>query len=81
MMDPTPVTARIRRFIVGNGSGTAFSVSHGLGTPAPVVQVYQRQAPFFQIPPAGVQAPAPNDVVVHFATAPANGEYIVVIIG
>ena len=32
MMDSTPVTARIRRFIVGNGSGAAFSLSHDLDT-------------------------------------------------
>lgn len=81
MLDPEPVAARIRRFIVGDGSGAAFSLAHGLDTPAPVVQVYQTHAPFFQVATRGVQAPTRDDVVVHFATPPASGEYIVVIIG
>ncbi len=35
MLDPEPVAARIRRFIVGDGSGVAFSLAHGLDNPAP----------------------------------------------
>ncbi len=81
MMESTPTPARVRHFIIGDGKGSAFRLSHGLDTSAPVVQVYQRHEPFFQIAPAGIQAVTTNEVAVHFSTPPESGEYIVVIVG
>ncbi len=81
MMESTPTPARVRHFIIGDGNGSAFRLSHGLDTPAPVVQVYQRHEPFMQIAPVGIQVVTTNEVAVHFATPPGNAEYIVVIVG
>jgi len=75
-----PNPAHICQFLVGDGSGTAFPLTHNLNNHYPIAQVYKASSPFEQMA-ASIAATSPNDLVVTFAHAPAKGEYIVVIVG
>ncbi len=75
-----PNPARICQFLVGDGSGTAFPLTHNLGNHFPLIQVYEADGSFAQVD-ASVTAPSSNDVVITFAHPPAKGAYVVVIIG
>ncbi len=80
MISQGPNPAHICQFLVGDGSGTAFPLTHNLNNHYPIAQVYQASSPFEQMA-ASIAATSPNDLVVTFAHAPAKGEYIVVIVG
>jgi hypothetical protein len=75
-----PNSAHICQFLVGDGSGTAFPITHNLDNYFPIAQVYKANAPREQVV-ASIAVTSPNDLVVTFAHAPAKGEYIVVIVG
>lgn len=80
MISQGPNPAHICQFLVGDGSGTAFPLTHNLNNHYPIAQVYKASSPFEQMA-ASIAATSPNDLVVTFAHAPAKGEYIVVIVG
>lgn len=80
MISQGPNPAHICQFLVGDGSGTAFPLTHNLSNHFPSAQVYEANAPFKQVE-VSIAATSPNDLVVTFAHAPAKGEYVVVIIG
>lgn len=79
-MTQGPNPARILQFLVGDGSGTAFPLTHNLNNRYPVVQIYEANAPFEQVQ-VSIASTSPNDLVVTFAHAPARGAYVVVIVG
>ncbi len=61
-------------------SSTTYSIIHNLGSLDVTVQVYEAATPYAQVE-ADIQRTGVNTVVVNFATAPAPGEYRVVIVG
>jgi hypothetical protein len=75
-----PNPARSCQFVVGDGSGTSFPITHNLGNHFPVVQVYEANAPFEQTQ-AQVVADSADHVTVTFGRPPAPGAYVVVVIG
>lgn len=65
---------------IGNNSATSFTVNHAIGTRYVTVQIFQAGTPYAQVE-ADVEHTDTNNVTVKFATAPATGEYEVVVIG
>jgi hypothetical protein len=61
-------------------SATSYVISHNLGTTDVTVQIFEAASPFAQVE-ADVQRTNANSVTVEFATAPAAGEYKVVVVG
>jgi len=68
--------------ITGNGTDTAFTVTHNFGSRDVIVAVYQGANPYAQVF-VDVDAPSnTNSVTVRFSVAPTNGTtYRVVVIG
>ena len=65
---------------VGDGSSTAITVTHNLGTRDVQVEVYTNASPWDTVL-CEVIRPNTNDVTLTFATAPASGAYRVVVVG
>lgn len=65
---------------IGDGTKKSFTINHNLGTQDVVVVVRETgvQANFV---PSTVKAPDVNSVIVEFATAPAAGQYRVIVMG
>jgi phage-related tail fiber protein len=75
----TAVVARRYAVAIGDGSATAFTVTHNLGTRDVMVMIYN--ATTFEQVEVDVIATSATAVTVTFASAPASGAYRVVVIG
>lgn len=78
-IDPN-VVARKFSANVGDGSATAITLTHNLGTKDIEVQVYTNASPWDTVI-CDVTRPTTNTVTLTFATAPASGAYRAVVIG
>lgn len=67
-------------FDVGDGSATAFVLTHSLNTRDVTVQVAQKSSPYTVVL-ADVDLTTVNTVTVTFATAPTSNQYRAVVIG
>lgn len=65
---------------MGNNADTSFNIDHNFQTRQVTVQVFQASSPYAMVE-ADIERPTIDRVVVKFATAPAVGEYEVVVIG
>lgn len=65
---------------IGDGTATAFTVTHNLGTNDVQVQVYRNSTPYDTVL-VDVERSSTNAVVVRFTTAPATGAFRVVVVG
>lgn len=63
---------------IGNGSSTAITVTHSLGTRDVNVQVYEVGTPYETVIPQ-VKRDTTNSVILTFATAPSTNQYRVVV--
>jgi len=75
----TPTTARISSDTIGDGSATAYVITHNLGTRAVVIQVYD--AASYDTVIADVVRTSTDTATITFASAPASNAYVVVITG
>jgi phage-related tail fiber protein len=75
----TALIARKYATAIGDGTATAYTVTHNLGTRD--VDVSIQSASTFEIVEADVVAATATTVTVTFATAPTTGQYRVVVIG
>jgi hypothetical protein len=66
--------------LVGDATATSFYVEHGFGTRSVTVQIFQTGTPYAQIE-ADVEHTDTQGVTIRFASAPANSEYEVVVVG
>lgn len=64
---------------VGNGSATTITVTHNLGTQDVVVTV--REKATNQVVYPDIEMTDANNIKLYFATAPANGQYRVTVVG
>jgi hypothetical protein len=65
---------------IGNNSATSFTVNHAIGTRYVTVQIFEAASPYAQVE-ADVEHTDTNNVTIKFASAPATGEFEVVIVG
>lgn len=65
---------------IGDTTSTSFAVTHNLGTRDVQVEVYEVAAPYAKVV-ADVEHTSTSAVTVKFATAPAQDEYRVVVVG
>jgi len=75
----TPTTARIASDTIGDGSATAFVITHNLGTRDVVIQVYD--AASYDTVIADVVRTSTDTATVTFSTAPSSNAYVAVITG
>lgn len=66
--------------LVGDGTATSFTVTHNFGTRDVQVDLYEAASPYAKVV-ADVDHSTTNTVTVKFATAPAQDEYRVVVVG
>jgi hypothetical protein len=79
--DGTNYHAIARKFAETLGaSATSYSVTHNLNTSDITVQVFESASPYAQVE-VDVQKTNLNSITLNFATAPAAGEYRVVVVG
>jgi hypothetical protein len=73
---------RIRKYtaVIGDGTSTVFTITHGFGTRDVIVGVYQNSGNYDDII-CDVERPNPNSVVLRFGVAPAANSIRVVVIG
>lgn len=76
----TSVVSRKYAIAVGDGTATAFTVTHNLGTRDILVQAWEAASPYTQVF-ADVVATSTTAVTVTFGTAPTAGQYRVVVQG
>lgn len=76
----TAVVVRKYAAAIGDGSTTAITVTHNLGTQDVTVAVYLASGSFEEVL-ADITHPTTNTVVVTFAVAPTSGQYRVVVHG
>jgi hypothetical protein len=67
-------------FNVGDGDNSSFVITHNIGTRDNTVHVYENASPFAQVE-TDVEHTDSNTTTIRFATAPATGQYRVVIVG
>lgn len=65
---------------IGDGSNTSFTITHNLGTQDVIVCIYKNSGNYEEVI-AEVRHSTANTVQILFASAPANNEYKVVVIG
>jgi hypothetical protein len=65
---------------VGDGLTTSFTFTHNLGTRYVTVQIFEASGPYGQVE-ADVEHTDANTATIRFASAPATGEYEVVVVG
>ncbi|MCX8559758.1 hypothetical protein OS122_02445 [Mycolicibacterium mucogenicum] len=75
----TTIAVRKYATTIGDGSTTAFTVTHGLGTRDVMVMVYN--ASTFEVVDADIVNSTTTTVTVTFAVAPASNAYRVVVFG
>ncbi len=75
----TPTTARIASDTIGDGSATAFVITHNLGTRDVIIQVYD--AASYDTVIADTVRTTTDTATVTFSTAPSSNAYIAVITG
>ena len=75
----TPTTARIASDTIGDGSATAFVITHNMGTRDVVIQVYD--AASYDTVIADVVRTSTDTATVTFSTAPSSNAYVAVITG
>ena len=66
--------------VIGDATETSFYVEHGFGTRSVTVQIFQSGASYAQVE-ADVEHTDISGVTIKFASAPAIGEYEVVVVG
>lgn len=76
----TDVVVRKYATTIGDGTTTAFTVSHNLGTRDVIVQIRRNASPY-NLVMTDVKADTINDVVVEFSAPPATNEFRVMIQG
>jgi hypothetical protein len=74
------VIARKYATTIGDGAATSYEVTHNLGTKDVTVQIFENNADYNQIE-ADVQHTSDSVTTIKFASAPAAGEYRVVVVG
>ena len=75
----TPTTARIASDTIGDGSATAFVITHNMGTRDVVIQVYD--AASYDTVIADVVRTSTDTATVTFSTAPSSNAYVAVVTG
>jgi hypothetical protein len=65
---------------IGDGTSTAFSITHNLNTQDISVQIRETTAPYNFVT-ATIQATDVNAVTITFSSIPTNGQYKVIILG
>jgi hypothetical protein len=75
----TPTLARVASDTIGDGSATAFVITHNLGTRDVVIQVYD--AASYDTVIADVVRTSTDTATVTFSSAPASNAYVAVITG
>lgn len=76
----TSVVARKYSTTVGDGSSTAITVTHNLGTRAVVVSVFDSASPYNEVE-VDVEKTTTNTVTLRFSVAPTSAQYTVAVIG
>ncbi|MDP7637200.1 MAG: hypothetical protein QF577_06605 [Phycisphaerae bacterium] len=75
----TPTTARIASDTIGDGSATAFVITHNLGTRDVVIQVYD--AASYDTVIADVVRTSTDTATITFSSVPSSNAYVAVITG
>jgi len=75
----TPTTARIASDTIGDGSATAFVITHNMGTRDVIIQVYD--AASYDTVIADVVRTSTDTATVTFSTAPASNAYVAIVTG
>lgn len=76
----TNVSTRKYAATVGDGASTSIAVTHNLGTRQVVVQLFKTATPYDTVY-CDIDRNTTNQVTLGFGSAPASGEYTVVIMG
>ena len=76
----TKTVAQKHTEVIGDGTATSFTVTHGLGTRAVTVTVAESSSPFGMVMP-DIEMTTLDTITVMFGSAPTAGEYTVTITG
>lgn len=74
----THLDSRSYSALIGNGIDSTFTVTHGLGSSAPIVQVYLSASPFEQAIPT-IKPVSSSTVELSFTSIPTTAQYTVTI--